>query len=254
MLRCLGMAAGLLLAATTGGCATAKKPESAIQIVMGADGKATVIIPEGASAEDAAMLMLMQSALDGTLDDTLGESDAEPLTEEQIWAKDANGNLAHIQSSATCPAVWAGMQRTDVHIFRNDGTDVGCNYGAPNSATVMTFYVYATANDVTVADEARSALDTMKTRQPLAKETPYLGPTSHGQYQALTLAYDNADGSKMRTSVLVTRVGSWLLKIRLTCLASDGRIAEETAGLAIMGQADRLRSQPAPKIVRPEPV
>lgn len=255
MVRKFLMAAGLLLAATAGACATgAKKTDDAIQIVMGPDGKATLIMPEGASAEDAAMLTLMQAALNGKLDEALAEADAEPLTEEQIWNRDADGNLAHIQSGATCPAVWAGMQRTQAQIFRDDGTDVGCNYGAPNSATVMTFYVYATEDDISPADEARAVLETMKTRQPVAKETAYLAPSRNGQYEALTLAYDNADGSKMRTSVLVARAGQWLLKIRLTCLEGDARIAEGAAGLALIGQADRLNGSPAPKMVRPDPV
>lgn len=253
MLRVVGIAAGLLMAAAVGGCATAKKPESKLEIAIGPDGTMTVVMPENGSSDEIAMAMLMQAALDGEPGNG-DEADAEPLSEAEVWSKDPDDNLIHIQSGVTCPAVWAGMQRTLAQIFRDDGTDVGCNYGKRDSATVMTFYAFAAHGDpASVTDLANETMEAIKMRQPLAKETPYLAK-SNAQYEALTLAYENADGSKMRTSLLLTKVGDWFLKIRLTCRTEDALIAEETAGIAIIGQADRLKNPSVKKTARPDPV
>lgn len=250
MFRALGIVAALALASAVGACATAKEPERQIEIAIGPDGKMSVVMPENATAEDLAMAQLMQAALDGELD---AADEADALSEDQIWRQDPDGNLSHLQSGVTCPAVWGALKRTDAHVFRGDGMDVGCNYSSNSSPTVMTFYAFTLPEATALSDLMQETMAAIKTRQPLAKDAPYLSK-GRGQYEAQTLAYDNADGSKMRTSLLMTKVGDWFLKIRLTCRAVDAPVAEETAGLAIIGQADRLRNPPAPKTARPDPV
>lgn len=246
MNRIVGMVATTLLLCA---CQTAPKPDNDIQIMIGPDGKMTVVLPPNASPEEQMMAAIMS----GTLDEAAAE--AAELSEKEIWRTDGDDNLTHIQSGVSCPPVWAGMKRDRISIFRKDGMDVGCNYLSPNSPTVMTFYAFTLPGDATpVKQVLRDTLDTMKTRQPTAKETPYLAASRNGQYEALTLAYENADGTRMRTSVLIAQVGEWLLKIRLTCRAEDALMAEETAGVAIIGQTDRLRTRPVPKTALPDPV
>lgn len=249
MLRVLGIAAGLVVAAALGGCATAEKPESVIEVAVGPDGKLMFAAPANASPEDKALAMMMQSAVQDAADD----SQDKALTEAEIWSQDPDRNLVHIQSGATCPAAWAGMLRTQASIFREDGMDVGCNYNRADSETVMTFYVFALPDPYPLPELMSDTMESIKTRQPLAKETPY-SAVRNGQYEAMTLAYDNADGSKMRTSLLMTKVGDWYLKIRLTCRAEHARTAEEMAGIALIGQADRLKNPSVQKTARPSPV
>lgn len=254
MLRVGGILAGLVMAAALGGCAAAEKPEPTLTFAVGPDGKTIVVMPENGSADDTAMAMLMQAALDGTLADEEQEQTGKALSEAEIWSQDPDGNLAHIQSGATCPAVWATMQRMQASVFREDGMDVGYNYNRSDTGTVMTFYVFTMPGSGSLGELMDETMESLKTRQPVAKETPYLVPSQTRQYDARTLAYANADGSKMRTSLLMTKVGDWFLKIRLTCREENARVAEETAGLALMGQADRLRNPSVQKTARPEPI
>lgn len=251
MLRGVGVVAGLIIAAAAGGCATAKKPESAIEVTIGPNGEMIFTAPENSSPETLALAMIMQSAAAGELQE---EPESKALSEAEIWSRDPDGNLVHIQSGATCPAVWAAMQRTQASIFREDGMDVGCNYNRNDNDTVMTFYVFTLPGSDSLGDVMNETMEALKTRQPVAKETLYLAPSHTGQYEAKTLAYANADGSKMRTSLLMAKVGDWYLKIRLTCREANAHVAEETAGLALMGQADRLKNPSVQKTARPSPV
>jgi hypothetical protein len=177
-----------------------------------------------------------------------------PLSEAEIWRVDPDDNITHIQSGATCPGLWGGLKRDRLTIFRPDGMDVGCNYVGIDNATAMTLYVFTSAHGG-LDSEMKVAIDSMRARQPVAKETPFYNPSSNGGYKTYTLAYANADGTPMRTSLLLGQVnGGWLLKIRLTCRESDARKAEEVAGLAMMGQADRLRTRPVPRTAKPDPI
>lgn len=237
-----GIAALLVLAA---GCQT--KPENTIVVGVGEDGSYSVA-SSGGSAEDQALAAILQSALNGGLEQ---REEPAPLKEDEIWRQDAEGNLTHIQSGAQCPARWGGYTRTRTSIFKPDGTDVGCNYGAPDDR-VLTFYVYQ--SDLTLADELDGTLETLKTRQPVSTEAKFGSPPGSPAYVGRALAYEAADGRKMRTSVVLSDGGSWRLKIRLTCDAGIAVQAENAAGLALMGQADRLNSPRPPVTERPSPV
>jgi hypothetical protein len=233
------------LAACLGVSGCQSKPKNDLVINVGPDGRMTV--QSSGSPEDRALAALLQLALDKEA----AKDEKAPLTEAQIWRKDDDGNITHIQSGATCPVTWAGLTRDKLSVFAADGTDVGCNFVTPNAGpTYMTFYVYQRAGGMEEA--MKEAVDGMKARQPVAKETPYFAPSSNGQYRSLTLSYKAADGTPMRTSVLLAQSGGWLLKMRLTCREDDARVAEQSAALGLMGQADRLRSpQPLPPPVPP---
>lgn len=225
------------------GCQT--KPSNTIYVGMNADG-AYNLASSGGTNEDKAIAALLQAAMNGELDFG-AEDEQEPLSEEEVWRQDAAGNLTHIQSGAQCPARWGEYARGRSSIFRPDGMDVGCNYEGPDGK-IMTFYVYQ--NTETLREELETTFETMKTRQPVSTEAPFGATPASGSYAARTLAYEMADGTRMRTSVLLTTGGSWRMKIRLTCKADDAVRTETAAGLALMGQADRLntiqRPTPAP--------
>lgn len=249
MKRMMMAAAALSLA----GCGTTSGTDNDLVFLMGPDGKMTSVAPRGASEEDVRMANALTQIMNGALDDE--EEPERALTENEIWRQDADNHLTHIQSGATCPATWSGLVRERTTIFRPDGMDVGCNYLSPNGPTVMTFYSFTMPGPKETLEEVlKQSAEPLKARQPTAKETPFLAPSQHGQYLAAAVAYTNVDGTKMRTSVLVAEVNGWYLKIRLTCRESDAPVAENTAGLAIMGQADRLRTKPVPKEAKPDPI
>ncbi|HVY90424.1 MAG TPA: hypothetical protein VG942_16275 [Hyphomonadaceae bacterium] len=236
---------GLLALASA--CSSQPKPDNSINIVVGPDGKVTVVAPKGGAAEDQAAAAILSAALNGQFDD---EPTIEPATDEKVWLKDAEGNLTHRLTGATCPAVWGTFQRGKVTVFKPDGTDVGCNYVLAGSTTFMTFYVFQSAKGLDA--EMQEAINAMKTRQPVSKETPFLAPSGNNSYTTYALAYSAADGVKMRTSVLFGQVGTWLLEVRLTCTDKDALETERLAGLALTGQTDRLRS-PQPPQASPKP-
>lgn len=247
MFRGLIAVAAVALAA---GCQSAPKDANALVVGVDSDGKMRVM-SAGTSPEDQAVAALMQSLLDGefVLNDA---NEQEPLAEDAVWSNDGNGNLTHIQSGAQCPAQWGEYTRTRTSIFKPDGTDVGCNYGA-RDGKVRTFYVYK--SEFSLVDELNGTMETIKTRQPVSTETRFGSGPASSVYVGRSLAYEDADGTKMRTSVVLADGGEWRLKMRLTCEANVATDAENAAGLALMGQSDRLdASKPAVPAVKPSPV
>lgn len=242
MLRKIIGASMVLLAV---GCQTAPKTDSAILIQIGDDGRMQVV-SAGNSPEDLALAALMQSALNGELGEA--EAETEPLQEDEVWREDTVGNLTHIQSGAQCPARWGEYARERTAIYLPDGTNVGCNYNSADGR-ILTFYVYESAESL--ADELDATFEAMRMRQPVSEEAPFGARMRSNGYVARTLAYQQADGADMRTSVLLADGGPWRLKIRLTCPAADSVRVEEAAGVALIGQADRLNSpQPRPTDAR----
>jgi hypothetical protein len=233
------MAAALVVLA---GCQT--KPANEINVEVLPDGSYRVA-SSGSSEEDQMLAALMQSVLNDELKDDAEAQ--EPLAEDEVWRADAAGNLTHIQSGGQCPLQRGEYTRGRTSIFQPDGTDVGCNYGSPNGA-VLTFYVYQ--NTQALADELTETFETMKTRQPVSTEAQFANQPASKAYLARTLAYEAADGAAMRTSVLLADGGAWRLKMRLTCKADDAQRIEMSAGIALMGQADRFSS---PQPARTEP-
>ena len=235
MIRTIGIALaafGVLAA----GCQS--QPKNEMNVVVGPDGKLQ-FVPSSNSPEDLAIAALLNSA----------SAEADTL-DKDLWITDDDDNITHILSGATCPAIWSGLEREKVTVYRPDGTDVGCNFVSRSGPTVMTFYVF---NGGSVNDEINGAFESMKARQPVSRETSFTSPSSNGTYKSRTLAYEAANGTAMRTSVLVGEAGGWVLKIRLTCTAAEAPMAEQVAGLAILGPSDRLRSRPRPP-AKPSPV
>lgn len=245
MLRTFSAVAASL--ALIAGCQSTPKDDNATVIEIGEDGQMRVV-SAGGSPEDAALAQMLQLALNGELD--LGEEPA-PLTEAEIWHEDESGNLTHIQSGAQCPLKWGDFVRERTGIYATDGTNVGCNYNSPDGR-IQTFYVYQT--DVSLADDLAEAFEAMKTRQPVSEEVKFGGGMPYAGYVARALAYKTADGTGMRTSVLLADSGGWRLKMRLTCQAKDVSRAEVGAGVALKGQSDRLALPRQPLTASPAPV
>lgn len=235
MLRTMIGASMVLLAV---GCQSAPTTDSAIVIQVGDDGRMQVV-SAGNSPEDLALAALMQSALNGELGEE--EAEAEPLREDEVWREDTAGNLTHIQSGAQCPARWGEYARERTAIYLPDGSNVGCNYNSADGK-ILTFYVYESPDSL--AEELDTTFEAIKMRQPVSEEAPFGARMRSSGYVARTLAYQQADGTNMRTSVLLADGGPWRLKIRLTCPAADSVRVEEAAGIALIGQADRLNSPP----------
>ena len=206
----------------------------------------TVIAASG-SREDQIIAQVLQSALNEQLE----ADESAPLKAEEIWREDAAGNLTHIQSGAQCPMRWGDYVRERVAVYMPDGTNVGCNYNS-RDGRILTFYVYESLD--TLADELTGTFDAIKTRQPISEEVRFGAGIPSSAYVARTLAYEQADGTKMRTSVLLADGGPWRLKVRLTCAAANAAQSEEAAGVALMGQADRLESPRPPATATPSPI
>lgn len=244
MLRKLTVA--LTSLALVSACQTAPKDDNAMVIEIGEDGQMRVV-SAGDSPEDQAMALVLQSLMN----DVVKEAEAaEPLSEEEIWHKDEAGNLTHIQSGAQCPMKWGDFVRERTGVYAADGTNVGCNYNAPDGR-IQTFYAYRT--DVSLADDLADAFGAMKTRQPVSEEVAFGSGMPYAGYLGRALSYKTADGTGMRTSVLLADSGGWRLKIRLTCQANDAR-AEVSAGVALKGQADRLAAPRQPLTDSPAPI
>jgi hypothetical protein len=233
--------------ALVGACQSTPKEDNAMVIEIGEDGQMRVV-SAGDSPEDQAMALVLQSLMN----DVVKEAEAaEPLSEEEIWHKDAVGNLTHIQSGAQCPVKWGDYVRERVSVHAPDGTDIGCNYTTADGR-IQTLYVYK--SDLSLADELASTVETMKLRQPVSEEAPFGSPGASYRYVAQALAYTTASGERMRTSVLLTNGGEWRLKIRLTCRADGAMTAETGAGIALMGQAERLALPRQPLTATPAPI
>lgn len=211
------------------------------------------VVSSGGTPEDQAAAAILQLALNGELDGLEWEAadDQTPaLTEDQVWRSDAYENLTHIQSGATCPLTWGDYTRTKVSMFLPDGMDVGCNYETGGNR-FMTFYVYKSG--LALNEELEGTMETLKARQPVSREAPFSMPSPLSNYVAATLAYEMADGTKMRTSTFLANGGAWRLKIRLTAPARDAVESERMAAIALMGQRDRL-DNPQPPAPAPAPI
>jgi hypothetical protein len=241
------MAALVSSLALVAGCQSTPKDANALVIEVGEDGQMRVV-SAGDSEEDQAIAAMIQLALDLELDNA---DEQEPLEEDEVWSTDGAGNLTHIQSGAQCPLRWGGYVRQRTGIYQPDGTDVGCSYSSPDG-NVQTFYIYK--SDLSLADELEQTFETMQTRQPISEEVRFGDNAPSGGYVARALAYATADGVQMRTSVLLTDEGGWRLKIRLTCGADDVPRAETAAGIALIGQAERLASPSLPPTAKPSPI
>lgn len=233
--------AGALSVAALGlcGCASRPEPSGDISIMMTPDGSFVALDSSGTPSSDPATQLLAQVMNQMAADEAEAGS-AAPLSESEVLRPEPGGHLTHIQSGAICAASIAGIDRTLTRIYAPDGTDVGCSYDGGSVA--VTLYVYMRKS--TIQDELEEALSAMRDRQPVSTDTAYAmeipGVLSH------TLAYERADGTAYRTSVLVTEAGGWKLKVRVTSPTSRAADMEYRAGIALMGQRDRLATGPHP--------
>lgn len=244
------------LALALASCQNTPKAGDEIRIVVGPNGDMTIVDKSGKASKDAAALAavaLMAQELTKDSKENQAPAPAQPQmrsddkVDPKLWTVDADGHATHILSGAICYREWAGLSRDAIRTYIPDGTNVGCNY--TNGANrFLTFYVFE--GDLNV--ELASAVAAIKDRYPLAKETAFGFGAGSKAFKAAAFTFKDARGGEVRTSVLITKAAGWLLKIRLTCPGEDGQRLEEQAGVALMGQVDRLAFGP-PKTTPPSP-
>lgn len=172
---------------------------------------------------------------------------AGPLSPEQIWRVDGQDNVTHIQSGAVCPGMLGPLRRDKQTIYKQNGMDVGCSYTGGEGPAVLRFYVFASDNGGLDA-EMRVASDSMRAQQPIAKRATVASGAQAYRNFALV---DTAGGATTRNSLLMTQVnGGWMLKVRLTCREADAKALEEVAARQLGQEVERLKSRPAPRLVR----
>ncbi len=173
---------------------------------------------------------------------------AGPLSPEEIWRVDAQDNITHIQSGATCPGLLSGLRRDKQTIYRQNGMDVGCSYAGGEGPTLLRFYIFTSDNGGLDA-EMRVASDSMRAQQPVAKRATVAGAAQ--AYRNFALVEADPDGMATRNSLLMTQVNDgWILKVRLTCRESDAKAAEEVAARLLGQEVERLKVRPVPRVVR----
>ena len=215
---------------------------------MGPDGELVFLTPEGADDEEAAMIALLNQLVAQSED---AEGEPEVLAEDEIWREIDGGHLLHLQSGAICASEMGSIARERELVFAPDGSDVGCNYAdSARHQSYLTMYVYHRPHDAET--EWQDAMLGLRTRQPGAEEVPFGMPGA--SYAAATLAYETADGTLVRSSLLLAQENGWFLKMRITCPADECLRVEQMAGVGLMGQMERVRmGTRAPDVERAEP-
>ncbi len=173
---------------------------------------------------------------------------AGPLSPEEIWRVEPQDTVLHIQSGATCPGMLGGLRRDKQTVYKPNGMDVGCNYIGGEGPALLRFYIFT--SDIGGLDaEVRTATDSMRAQQPIAKRAQVIAASQ--AFRNYGLVETDANGTMMRNSLLMTQVnGGWILKVRLTCREQDAKMYEELAARMLADEASRLKSRPVPRTVR----
>ena len=128
--------------------------------------------------------------------------------------------------------------------------DVGCNYIGGEGPALLRFYIFT--SDIGGLDaEVRTATDSMRAQQPIAKRAPVIAASQ--AFRNYGLVETDANGTMTRNSLLMTQVnGGWILKVRLTCREQDAKAYEELAARMLADEVSKLTSRPVPR-TRPPP-
>lgn len=171
---------------------------------------------------------------------------AGPLSPEEIWRVEPQDTVTHIQSGATCPGMLGGLRRDKQTVYKPNGMDVGCNYIGGEGPALLRFYVFT--SDIGGLDaEVRTATDSMRAQQPIAKRAPVIAASQ--TFRNYGLVETDAGGTTTRNSLLMTQVnGGWILKVRLTCREQDAKTYEELAARMLSDEAAKLKSRPVPRV------
>lgn len=171
---------------------------------------------------------------------------AGPLSPEEIWRVEPQDLVTHIQSGATCPGMLGGLRRDKQTVYKPNGMDVGCNYIGGEGPAVLRFYIFT--SDIGGLDaEVRTATDSMRAQQPIAKRAPVIAASQ--AFRNYGLVETDANGTMTRNSLLMTQVhGGWILKVRLTCREQDAKTYEELAARMLADQVAKLKSRPVPRV------
>lgn len=220
-----------LLALSFAACATEPEPRGGlITAVQSEDGTLKAVDENGQEVDslEANLMLGLLQALQGP-----------SLADDEIWSVDAEGNLTHIQSGGMCPYEWGEFNLVKPTIFRQDGSDVSCNFQSSTLNASYTFYFYRNAEPLD--QELAGALNAIKTRSPTAQaaELNFLGPEPHF-YVGQVLETEIDDGGVQRDAVLITETAGWRIKLRMTYSANDAVDREHFGALMLQGQVDRV--------------
>lgn len=198
-------------------CATIDDAASDRNVNLGLDGSYSVTDGNGNPVTDpddpaAALAALLGAEM----------AKGNDLSDDEIWAIDADGNRNHIQSGGTCPKDWGSFQVNKATIFNRQGTDVGCNYQSEIGAAFTFYYFKAPESAQT---HAEGAMDQIKLRNPKGKGTDLLFPIEFMNHQVYgdQISNTSSDGIAFNDGVYVVETNDWLVKLRVTYLT--GRAA-----------------------------
>lgn len=225
-----GVAACLL-----GGCVTPPQtpPDGdIIEAVTGPSGELIAIDQNGNevdSPEALALLELVRAA----------RGEGPSLNDNEIWHTDTEGNLTHIQSGGICPKAWGDFSRTGSPIFKQDGTDVGCNLQSEELQASFTFYFYR--NSQSTEEDLQGVMDTIKLRVPNSKEyQPTLFPLANGDYSIGMIESAASNGISLHNGVLIAKDSGWQIKLRVTYPAGRAFEMEPIAVTMLTAQMDQV--------------
>jgi len=166
---------------------------------------------------------------------------AQTLTDEQIWAINADGNRTHIQSGGMCPLEWSQFTLNRPLIFNQNGLDVGCSYLSQSLQSSFTFYFYK--SPVPVGDEIEEVMAGIEARVPGGKPVSDIVTTPTGvapPYQVGMIESTGSDGIQTRNGVFLTDTGGWRLKLRVTYPSARATEMEALAIYMLRGQMDQI--------------
>lgn len=108
----------------------------------------------------------VEGAADGPLDPALSQAPPLPFTARE------DGGYDHAASLGQCPASIAGFRFREESVFKEDGSDVGCQYDGENGSSHMTVYFYQTDRVDSAAASAQEAGEAIVNRFPEAEFLP----------------------------------------------------------------------------------
>lgn len=220
--------------ALTTACATTNDAADNRNIQLGTDGSYAVTDGNGNPVNDPDDPAAALAALLGA--EMAKQND---LSDEEIWAEDAEGNKTHIQSGGICPKEWGSFEINRATIFNRQGTDVGCNYQSDVGAA-FTFYYFKAAESAET--HAQSAFDNVELRNPTGKPTELLFPMAFANHQVYgeQIKSTSSDGVDFNDGLYVVETDGWLVKMRVTYLTGRAATIEPMMQGMYIGAIDSV--------------
>lgn len=219
--------------ALSGACATTDASDDR-NIALGMDGSVAVTDGDGNPITDPDDPTV---ALAQMLGQEMAKANA--LSEDEIWAIDADGNRNHIQSGGICPATWGAFEINQASIFNSQGTDVGCNYQSEVGAA-FTFYYFKSSESAET--HAEGAMEQVKLRNPKGKATDLLFPIQFMNHDVYgdQIVSTSSDGIELNDGLYVVETHDWLVKLRVTYLTGRAATIEPMMQTMLLGAVESV--------------